>query len=75
MPTDQVEVTFNCQECGGTVLQLPDGYTNDSIAKCKSCGQEVGRWGDVKTDANKLLVKTIIDRFRDTLRGRAASTK
>ena len=43
---------FNCdirrRNCGGTVLSVPDNATDSSIATCKSCGAEIGRYGDVK---------------------------
>ena len=53
MSGDGIEVTFECQYCGGTVLALPEDYTDDSIASCNSCGIEIGRWGDVKAEARK----------------------
>ncbi len=48
MADDHLSITFKCPDCGGTVLELPDGYTDDSVAKCKSCGVSFGRWGDIK---------------------------
>jgi hypothetical protein len=53
MSDDRIEVTFECQYCGGTVLGLPENYTDDSIAQCNDCGIEIGRWGDVKAEARK----------------------
>lgn len=57
-PTNFVQVpgtttwNFNCdircRKCGGTVLSVPDNATDDSIATCKSCGAEIGKYGDVK---------------------------
>lgn len=39
---------FTCPLCGGTTLSLPEGYDDDSIASCGSCGTEMGRFGDLK---------------------------
>jgi hypothetical protein len=39
---------FHCRACGGTVLSVPDNATDDSIASCKACGAEIGKYGDVK---------------------------
>lgn len=54
--TDDISVTFECQNCGASpcTLTIPDDYTDDSIAKCKSCGFEHGRWGDIKAKARAL---------------------
>lgn len=39
---------IRCQKCGGTVLSVPDDATDNSIATCKACGAEIGKYGDVK---------------------------
>jgi hypothetical protein len=39
---------IRCRKCGGTVLSVPDDATDNSIAKCKACGAEIGKYGDVK---------------------------
>lgn len=31
MAEDKIEITFECLNCGGTILSLPDDYTDDSI--------------------------------------------
>lgn len=49
--SDKIEIKFKCLKCGGTILSLPDNYTDDSIANCKACGEEFGRFGDVKAKA------------------------
>lgn len=69
MAKDQLEVTFTCQECGGTVLHLPDDYTDDSIAECKSCGTKFGRWGDIKAKAMGLAKDRVTKMFRDSFKG------
>jgi hypothetical protein len=68
MTTDQVTVTFTCKECSGTVLELPDDYTDDSFATCKNCKTKFGRWGDIKTQATKKVADTLIGDFKKTLR-------
>lgn len=69
MSTDQVEVTFKCQVCGGSVLELPDDHTDDSIAKCKACGQEFGRWGDVKAKAKKAVAVRVMGDIKNAFKG------
>lgn len=39
---------MRCRKCGGTVLSVPDNATDSSVATCKSCGAEIGKYGDVK---------------------------
>ena len=56
MSNSGIEVTFECQYCGGTVLALPEDYTDESIAQCNDCGADIGRWGDIKAVARKQAV-------------------
>lgn len=51
MSQSEIKITFDCKNCGGTVLELPDDYDETSTAKCKSCGTEFGTWGEVKAKA------------------------
>jgi len=51
IPAGQLKITFNCPACGPTGLILSDGLADDSVASCKSCGKEFGRWADVKRNA------------------------
>ncbi len=45
--TWQTHPKFNCRKCGGSVIDVPDNHTDDSIASCQACGAEVGRLGDL----------------------------
>lgn len=69
MGTDQVNVTFECKNCGGTVLELPDDPTDDSIVVCKACRTEFGTWGDVQAKARETVVEKIRSDFREALKG------
>ena len=42
-----------CQEANG--VELPDRPTDDSIAKCRVCGTDLGRWGDIKDAAARII--------------------
>ena len=44
---------FTCPLCGGMTLSLPEGYDDNSIAACGSCGTEMGRFGDLKAMASR----------------------
>jgi transcription elongation factor Elf1 len=64
MSKDQITATFTCPKCGPTSLHLPDEYTDDSIASCNICGQEFGRYGDIKEkviDMAKAEVDKIVE--------------
>lgn len=39
---------FKCPLCGGTTLELDQGYDDSSVASCGSCGTSMGRLGDLK---------------------------
>jgi hypothetical protein len=70
MTTDKVQVKFTCKECGGTVIELPDNHTDDSIAKCKGCGIEFGRWGDIKAKSVGLVKQQVIADFKNAFKGK-----
>ena len=73
MDSYQIPVTLQCKKCGDNMLSLPDNPTDDSIVTCKSCGVEVGRWGDIKTGAKNTVkekvTESIKDIFRDAFKG------
>ena len=69
MSDDKLSVTFECPKCGGTILELPDDHTDDSIATCKGCGVSFGRWGDIKAQATKLAKGHAIDQLKATFKG------
>jgi transcription elongation factor Elf1 len=67
--TDQLNVTFQCPDCGGGVIELPDEHDDDSLAKCKDCGASFGRWGDVKAQAMEAAKAHVSDKFHDAFKG------
>lgn len=69
MTDGQVNVTFKCPKCEGTVLTLPDNPTDDSEATCKQCGVSFGRWGDIKRRARDAASQSVKDEFRKAFKG------
>lgn len=67
--SDNVTVKFTCKKCGGTVLELPDDYTDESIATCKGCGVEFGRWGDIKDKAVDTVRVSVTGKIKDAFKG------
>ena len=63
-----VTVNFECVRCGGKRLELPDDPTDDSIVKCASCGNEFGRWGDIKNSAKNEIKEDFAQKLRQNLR-------
>jgi hypothetical protein len=39
---------LRCRKCGGNRITVPDRSTDESIVTCTDCGDEIGRWGDVR---------------------------
>ena len=39
---------LRCRKCGGNRITVPDHSTDDSIVTCTDCGDDIGRWGDVR---------------------------
>jgi hypothetical protein len=61
MDFSNTEAAFECQICQGTIFTIFEIPTaDDSIARCKACGTELGRWGDVKERAAKAAVQTAL---------------
>ena len=67
---DRVEATFSCKSCGAspTAIVLPDNHTDDSIAVCKNCGVEFGKYGDIKTKVRTDAQKEIRSYIRKRLK-------
>lgn len=68
MTGDKVSVTFTCKKCGSTVLETPDSPTDGSRVKCKSCGTDVGTWGELKRAAMQTVKESAQKEIKTTLR-------
>lgn len=66
MTKDTVSVTVKCPSCGAdpATLELPDNYTDNSMAKCKRCNADIGRYGDIKAKAVDAVRKDVVAAFR-----------
>ncbi len=64
----ELEIKFECLKCGGTVIELPDNPTDDSIATCKSCGTVFGTWRDIQAKAREVAIARVSDDFRAGLK-------
>jgi transcription elongation factor Elf1 len=51
MPQARLDAEFTCPLCGGHTLELPEGFNDNSMATCGSCGTEMARWGEIKAAA------------------------
>lgn len=69
--SDQINVTFECKNCGAkpATLELPDDYTDDNVAKCKACGFEFGRFGDIKAEAMNAAKGDVSATIKDAFKG------
>ena len=70
MSRDRISVTFQCNSCGANPasLMLPDDYTDNSVASCKDCGIEFGRYGDVKAKALAQAREAVTGHVRKALK-------
>jgi predicted nucleic acid-binding Zn ribbon protein len=66
--SDSVTVKFSCKKCGGAVV-IPDDHTDDSIAICKECGLDIGRWGDIKAQGMEAAKADVLKRAKDIFKG------
>lgn len=72
MSESSINVTFSCPSCGAdpAAIELPDNYTDDSIAHCKGCGVGFGKLGDIKKRAAKTAKDAAQKALRDIFKGR-----
>ena len=56
--------TIECQVCHqANGVELPGSPTDDSIARCRACGADFGRWGDIKDAAARIIAtRTLLRR-------------
>jgi transcription elongation factor Elf1 len=69
MPEDaNLNITFKCPKCGGTVISVADKDSNDSAVTCKSCGVGFGTWGDIKKQAADAAKKFVVGDFKASMK-------
>ena len=56
-------LVFTCRKCGGQSIHLPDDPTDDSPASCQACGEEFGRFGDIKALGNSIGLRELRKRL------------
>ena len=68
---DQLNITFQCMNCGASpaTLELPDNPTDHDIAKCKSCGFQFGKYGDIKAKAMDVAKAEVNMMIEDAFKG------
>ena len=44
---------LDCPDCGTIYLDIPEHVTNDSPITCTTCGQFLGKWGDLERSFNR----------------------
>ena len=70
MSDDRINITFECKECGGTVLTTPDDeITAESVMSCKACGQRFGTYGEIEAQARKAALDQAQGALRDIFKG------
>lgn len=67
---DLVRVTFQCEECGCTVLAVENNPTNDSWVVCKDCGWIYGRFKHLKFEAAQKALPGILSKVSDRFKKR-----
>lgn len=69
MANDQLDISYKCNECGGTELSYSNNQTDDSIVSCKKCGLELGKWGDIKAQAMKAIEADLKKKYKKVSKG------
>ncbi|WP_119309668.1 hypothetical protein [Cohaesibacter haloalkalitolerans] len=65
---EQIQVTTQCPHCGGAVIQVANGKTDEAIAVCKNCGVSFGRWADVEERARHFVIEDARRQFLRTVK-------
>ncbi|PWE18249.1 hypothetical protein DDZ18_01175 [Marinicauda salina] len=67
---DFIDISFECGNCGGTVLTTPDDeITADSVMSCKDCGAQIGTFGEIEAKARKAAADHMQGELRDAFKG------
>ena len=53
---------FTCRKCGGQSIRLSDDLTDESNTSCQTCGEEFGRFGDIKALSNLIGQRELLKR-------------
>jgi hypothetical protein len=55
----RITIKFECPLCGSEDIDLPDDFSDDSIATCANpnCGAQFGRWVDIKERAKRVVAE------------------
>jgi uncharacterized Zn finger protein len=67
MANDRIIVNLKCLKCGGAPFVSEDHPTDDSVVKCKSCGQVFGTYGQVKAQATEHARSKLADLLKPGL--------
>lgn len=70
--SDRINVTLNCLACGTDNVTLTtddEPATDESVVRCKACGHEFGRYGDVKAKARKMAASAVRDELKSAFKG------
>jgi len=43
-----ISTPLRCRKCGSNRITVPAHSTDESMVTCTDCGDEIGRWGDVR---------------------------
>jgi hypothetical protein len=61
-----IKVQYECPLCGSAGVDLPENFTDDSIASCSNsnCDATFGRWGDIKDRTRRAVAQTVTEKLR-----------
>ncbi|ROT96308.1 hypothetical protein EAT49_18910 [Histidinibacterium lentulum] len=65
---DLFRVHFECKDCGGTVLTVDDHHTDASIVRCRTCGVSQGTFGDLKSNAIRKALESLLPKLAQSLK-------
>ncbi len=43
-----ISTPLRCRKCGSNRITVPAHSTDESMVTCTDCGDDIGRWGDVR---------------------------
>lgn len=47
---ERLDHKLDCKDCGTIYLDIPETVASDTPIHCSSCGQLLGRWGELERD-------------------------
>lgn len=69
MGNDHINVNLSCGSCGSSSIETEDTLSDSDPVRCRSCGAELGTYGEAKARAMKAAREQVEKQMREAFKG------